>query len=74
MHGRGNPGVTFVPFSAGRPSGSHEDFALPAAGAGTGPGAASLRPIGLAEGPDGSLYLAEDGAGRVWRIIYTGGR
>jgi glucose/arabinose dehydrogenase len=68
LHGRVNPGITFVPFAGGQPSGTHEDFARPAAGA----AAAPLRPIGLAEGPDGSLYLAEDGAGRVWRIFYTG--
>jgi glucose/arabinose dehydrogenase len=68
LHGRVNPGITFVPFAGGRPSGTHEDFVRPVAGA----GAAPLRPIGLAAGPDGSLYLAEDGAGRVWRIFYTG--
>jgi glucose/arabinose dehydrogenase len=68
LHGRVNPGITFVPFAGGRPAGTHEDFARPGAGA----EAAKLRPIGLAQGPDGSLYLAEDGAGRVWRIFYTG--
>jgi glucose/arabinose dehydrogenase len=69
LHGRVNPGVAFVPFAAGRPSGAHEEFARPAPGG----DATTLRPIGLAEGPDGSLYLAEDGKGRVWRIFYTGG-
>lgn len=70
LHGRVNPGVVFVPFGRGRPSGPREQFVSPAAGA----DAAKLRPIGLAVGPDGSLYLAEDGAGRVWRILYRGGR
>jgi glucose/arabinose dehydrogenase len=70
LHGRVNPGITFVPFAGGRPSGAHEDFARPATGAAAG--APALRPIGLAVGPDGSLYLAEDGAGKVWRIVYRG--
>jgi glucose/arabinose dehydrogenase len=30
------------------------------------------RPAGLAMGPDGSLYIAEDAKGRIWRVIYTG--
>ena len=30
------------------------------------------RPVGLAVGPDGSLYVADDASGRIWRVIYTG--
>jgi glucose/arabinose dehydrogenase len=70
LHSRANPGIAFLPFAAGRPTGTHELFAEPAAGV----DAATVRPNGLAQGPDGSLYVAEDGTGRVFRIFYTGGR
>ncbi len=33
---------------------------------------ASYRPMGLAEGPDGSLYISESKKGKIWRILYTG--
>ncbi|MGQ0640363.1 MAG: PQQ-dependent sugar dehydrogenase [Gemmatimonadaceae bacterium] len=30
------------------------------------------RPTGLAEGPDGSLYVADDVQGKIWKISYRG--
>ena len=30
------------------------------------------RPVGIAQGPDGSLYVTADVGGKVWRIVYTG--
>ena len=30
------------------------------------------RPAGVAQGPDGSIYITDDTGGRVWRIVYTG--
>jgi glucose/arabinose dehydrogenase len=66
--------VVFVPFSAtGEPSSAWEVFA----GGFAGPAAASrataaYRPTGVAEGPDGSLYVSDDVRGRVWRIVYRG--
>jgi glucose/arabinose dehydrogenase len=36
------------------------------------PNDAVARPAGLAMGPDGSLSVAEDAKGRIWRIVYTG--
>lgn len=36
------------------------------------PDEAAHRPMGLAEGPDGSLYIADSKEGRIWRVIYRG--
>jgi len=36
-------------------------------------GDADHRPTGLAQGPDGSLYVTDDAGGRIWKIVYTGG-
>jgi glucose/arabinose dehydrogenase len=64
--------VTFVPFQDGRPAGSYETFADGFWHEdGTGP---RHRPVGVAEGPDGSLYITDDAAGRIWRVMYRGGR
>ncbi|UOQ72870.1 PQQ-dependent sugar dehydrogenase [Hymenobacter cellulosilyticus] len=30
------------------------------------------RPVGIITGPDGSLLIAEDGTGIVWRVSYRG--
>ena len=70
----------------GRPSGSYEVFAENFAGVaepgqpGTSvnagkpdlasPGDALHRPMGLAQGPDGSLYIADSVKGTVWRVMY----
>ena len=32
------------------------------------------RPTGLAQGPDGSLYVSDDAGGRIYKISYRGGR
>ncbi len=65
--------VTFVPFSNGAPSGAsqHEVFADGFAGAIKQPDRAAHRPVGLAQGPDGALYITDDKAGRVWRVTYS---
>jgi glucose/arabinose dehydrogenase len=70
--------VVFVPFSGGKPADAakYEDFADGFAGAPLGPGtndSAKHRPTALAVGPDGSLYITDDKAGRVWRVVYKGG-
>lgn len=66
--------VQFVPFGrGGRPSGSPETFADGFAGPGTPlPAAALHRPVGVSEGPDGSLYVSDDRGGRIYRIIFVG--
>ena len=33
---------------------------------------AVYRPDGVAQGPDGSLYIGDSQKGRVWRVIYQG--
>jgi glucose/arabinose dehydrogenase len=64
--------VMFVPFGAnGVPSGEPEIFADGFAGStGALPATAVHRPVGVTEGPDGSLYVSDDRGGRIWRIIY----
>ncbi|WP_233259738.1 sorbosone dehydrogenase family protein [Chitinophaga sp. S165] len=64
--------VVFVPFKDGKPSGKWEVFADGFAGPGPvkSPGDAVHRPCGLAQGPDGSLYVTDDVKGTVYRIVY----
>ena len=35
-------------------------------------GEAHARPVGLAMGPDGALYVSDSVHGRIWRIVYEG--
>jgi len=67
--------VDFVPFGEnGLPSGDAETFANGFAGVGSPlPAAAIHRPVGLAVGPDGSLYVSDDRGGRIYRIVFRGG-
>lgn len=64
--------VAFVPFKNGKPSGKWEIFADNFAGTDlvkpTGP--IQHRPCGLAQGPDGSLYVSDDLGGSIYRIQY----
>jgi glucose/arabinose dehydrogenase len=65
--------VGYVPFSGGKASGNYEEFATDFAGAAlpSDPKQAAFRPMGLAVGPDGALYVTDDTKGRVWRITYV---
>jgi glucose/arabinose dehydrogenase len=45
-------------------------FATGFAGGMTSPEGAAHRPVGLAQGPDGALYLSDDKGGRIWKITY----
>ncbi|GAB3717360.1 PQQ-dependent sugar dehydrogenase [Spirosoma lituiforme] len=64
--------IGFVPFKNGKPSGPWEIFADNFAGTDlvkpTGP--VQHRPCGLAQGPDGSLYVSDDLNGTLFRISY----
>ncbi|MGH7592738.1 MAG: PQQ-dependent sugar dehydrogenase [Gemmatimonadales bacterium] len=58
--------VVFISFKNGRATGQYRTFAT-----GSG-GATSLRASGVAMAPDGSvLFIASDGAGKIWRVIPT---
>jgi len=66
--------VAFVPFKNGKPSGDWEVFANGFAGKENiaTPNQAIFRPCGLAQGPDGSLYVTDDTKGYVWKISFSG--
>lgn len=65
--------VAFVPFRNAKPSGDYEVFAEGFAGKDViNPRDAEYRPCGLAQGPDGSLYISDDVKGKIWKISYTG--
>jgi glucose/arabinose dehydrogenase len=64
--------VVFVPFKNGKPDGDYEVFADGFAGtdAVKSPRDAKARPCGLAQGPDGSLYISDSVKGAIWKIAY----
>jgi len=64
--------VAFVPFKNGKPDGPWEVFADGFSGVETvmSPGDAKHRPCGLAEGPDGALYVSDDVKGTIYKIVY----
>jgi len=35
---------------------------------------AEHRPVGIAQAPDGSIFVSDDSKGRIWRISYTAAR
>ncbi|MEP7232628.1 MAG: PQQ-dependent sugar dehydrogenase [Ginsengibacter sp.] len=65
--------VAFVPFKDGKPAGEWEIFADNFAGVDLQhpAGAVKYRPTGLAQGPDGSLYVSDDLNGAIFRIAYS---
>jgi glucose/arabinose dehydrogenase len=68
--------ITFQPFSKGAPSGDFEVFAsgFPGKTPLMNPNDAAARPDGVAEGPDGSLYITDSQKGKIWRVMYKGGK
>jgi glucose/arabinose dehydrogenase len=66
--------VAFIPFKDGMPTKKWEVFADGFAGVDTivNMHDAKYRPMGLAEGPDGSLYISESKQGKIWRVIFEG--
>jgi glucose/arabinose dehydrogenase/cytochrome c5 len=69
---QGGYNVVFQPLKDGKAAGNFIVFADGFAGAVKEPGQAAFRPTGLAVGPDGALYVSEDGHGRIWRVTFHG--
>jgi glucose/arabinose dehydrogenase/cytochrome c5 len=72
-YAQGGYNVVYQALSGDKASGQCEIFADGFAGADKSPGKAAHRPTGLAVGPDGALYVADDVSGRIYRIDYRGG-
>jgi glucose/arabinose dehydrogenase/mono/diheme cytochrome c family protein len=68
--------VCFVPFRGGKPYGDWEVFANGFAGVDpiVNVSDARYRPMGLAMGPDGSMYVVDSRKGKIWRILYKGNK
>jgi len=64
--------VVYVPFKDGRPEGHYITFASGFWKSGDRQARVWGRPAGLALAADGSLLVADDTAGLVWRISYNG--
>ncbi len=65
--------VAFVPFVNGKPQ-KWEVFADGFTGKDTlvNTSDSKYRPMGLAQGPDGSLYISESNKGKIWKIQFKG--
>jgi len=77
MHGSWNRSkmvgykVAFVPFENGKPAGPMEDI-LTGFIADESKFEAYGRPVGVTELPDGSLLVADDSGGKMWRVTSKG--
>ena len=73
LHGSWNRGwrsgnkVVRLLFKDGKPTGEYEDFLT---GFVISNEKAWGRPVGIAVGQDGSLFVTEDGSGTIWRVSY----
>ena len=68
-HKRTGYEVIRVPLKNGHATGEYEDFLT---GFVTEKGEVWGRPVGVAVGKDGSLFVSDDGSGSIWRVSYTG--
>ncbi len=70
---QGGYNVVFQPLTHGKISGGCQIFASGFSQTVAQMGAAPHRPAGLAVGPGGALYVADDVGGRIYRITYVPG-
>jgi glucose/arabinose dehydrogenase len=66
---RGGYEVILIPVKDGKATGAYEDFL---SGFVTPDGQVWGRPVGVAVGQDGALYVTDDGSRSIWRVVYTG--
>jgi glucose/arabinose dehydrogenase len=68
--------VTFQAFKGDKAEGKFEVFASGFTGTDRllQPNRAVARPDGVAQAPDGSLYISESQKGKIWRVLYTGNK
>jgi glucose/arabinose dehydrogenase len=59
--------VIRVPLKDGKATGAYQDFLT---GFVTADGQVWGRPVGVAVGPDGSLFVTDDGSKSIWRVSY----
>jgi glucose/arabinose dehydrogenase len=64
--------VVRVPFEAGRPAGSYENFMTGFWVSGRQRAEVWGRPAAIALAKDGALLIADDVAGTIWRVAYAG--
>jgi len=64
--------IVRVPFKEGKPEGYYENFATGFWAGGEDRAEVWGRPAALAVSKDGSLLVADDTGGTIWRIAYTG--
>ena len=65
--------VVYQPMANGRATGAFETVVDGFIDADGKPTELAGRPMGLAQGRKGELYLSDDSKGRIWRIQYVGG-
>jgi glucose/arabinose dehydrogenase len=67
-HTRAGYEIIRVPLKNGKATGEYEDFVT---GFVTSDGQVWGRPVGVAVGPDGSLFFTDDGTKSIWRVSYS---
>ena len=68
--------MTFQPFSKGKPSGDVRSVRQRFHGEDSADESKRCcgAPDGVAQAPDGSLYITDSQKGKIWRVMYKGGK